>query len=87
MPIIRNEELLLIRAEANIGQGNLGAAEDDINVVRAAAGLGPVDLTSANAINQLIYERMFSLWHILHVPFVFMLVISGVVHVIAVHMY
>jgi hypothetical protein len=33
------------------------------------------------------YERMFSLWHILHVPFVFMLVISGVVHVIAVHMY
>jgi len=33
------------------------------------------------------YERMFSLWHVLHVPFVFMLVISGVVHVIAVHMY
>jgi len=30
---------------------------------------------------------LFSLWHILHVPFVFMLVISGVVHVIAVHMY
>lgn len=33
------------------------------------------------------YERMFSLWHILHVPFVFMLVISGIVHVVAVHMY
>ena len=33
------------------------------------------------------YERLFSLWHILHVPFVFMLVISGVVHVVAVHMY
>ena len=33
------------------------------------------------------YERLFSLWHILHVPFVFMLVVSGVVHVIAVHMY
>jgi len=33
------------------------------------------------------YERLFSLWHLLHVPFVFMLVISGVVHVIAVHMY
>ncbi len=33
------------------------------------------------------YEQLFSLWHILHVPFVFMLVISGVVHVIAVHMY
>jgi len=33
------------------------------------------------------YERLFSLWHLLHVPFVFMLVISGIVHVIAVHMY
>lgn len=33
------------------------------------------------------YEQLFSLWHILHVPFVFMLAISGVVHVIAVHMY
>jgi hypothetical protein len=33
------------------------------------------------------YERMFSAWHILHVPLVFMLVISGIVHVIAVHMY
>jgi len=33
------------------------------------------------------YERLFSLWHILHVPFVFMLIVSGIVHVIAVHMY
>jgi hypothetical protein len=33
------------------------------------------------------YERLFSLWHILHVPFVFMLVASAVVHVVAVHMY
>jgi hypothetical protein len=33
------------------------------------------------------YERLFSLWHILHVPFVFMLIISGIAHVIAVHMY
>lgn len=33
------------------------------------------------------YERLFSLWHILHVPFIFLLVISGVVHVVAVHMY
>jgi len=33
------------------------------------------------------YERLFSLWHVLHVPFVFMLAISGVVHVIYVHMY
>ncbi len=33
------------------------------------------------------YERLFSLWHILHLPFFLMLVISAIFHVIAVHMY
>jgi len=33
------------------------------------------------------YERMFSFWHVLHLPFFLMLVISAIVHVIAVHMY
>lgn len=33
------------------------------------------------------YERLFALWHILHLPFVYMLVFSAIVHVIAVHMY
>jgi hypothetical protein len=33
------------------------------------------------------YERLFSLWHILHVPFVYMFVISAIVHVVAVHTY
>jgi len=33
------------------------------------------------------YERLFGLWHVLHLPLFFMLIISGIVHVIAVHMY
>lgn len=33
------------------------------------------------------YERLFSLWHVFHLPLFFMMLISGVVHVIAVHMY
>ena len=33
------------------------------------------------------YERLFSLWHILHLPLFFMLLRSGFVHVYAVHMY
>jgi len=33
------------------------------------------------------YERLFSLWHVLHLPLFIMLLISGVVHVCAVHMY
>ncbi len=33
------------------------------------------------------YERLFSWWHILHLPLFIMLVISGITHVVATHMY
>lgn len=33
------------------------------------------------------WEKMFSYWHLIHVPFLYLLVFSGVVHVVAVHMY
>ncbi len=33
------------------------------------------------------YERLFSLWHALHMPLFLMLLIAGVVHVVAVHIY
>jgi hypothetical protein len=34
-----------------------------------------------------IYERLFSLWHLLHIPLVVLLILSAVFHVLAVHMY
>ncbi len=33
------------------------------------------------------YERLFSWWHILHLPLFIMLIVSGITHVVAVHMY
>ena len=33
------------------------------------------------------YERLFSLWHALHIPLFILLLLSGVMHVIDVHMY
>jgi hypothetical protein len=33
------------------------------------------------------WERLFSLWHLAHVPFIYLLLLSGIVHVIAVHIY
>ncbi len=33
------------------------------------------------------YERLFALWHVAHLPFVVLLVVSAVVHVVAVHAY
>lgn len=62
-PIIRNEELILLRAEANIAQGNLTAAQSDINLIRNAAELGSVTLTSASqALDQVLHEKRYSLF-------------------------
>lgn len=33
------------------------------------------------------YERVFALWHVIHIPFVYLLILSAVTHVIAVHVY
>lgn len=33
------------------------------------------------------YERVFSYWHVLHIPLIFLLAASAALHVIAVHMY
>lgn len=64
LPIIRNEELILLRAEANIGLNNLGAALPDINYIRAAAGSLPALGGFASrdaAIDALLYEKRYSL--------------------------
>ena len=64
IPIIRNEELILLRAEANIGLGNLPAALPDLNFVRQAAGNLPPIASLANqpaAVIALLYERRYSL--------------------------
>jgi hypothetical protein len=34
-----------------------------------------------------VYARIFALWHVAHVPFVYLLVLSAAVHVVAVHAY
>ena len=34
-----------------------------------------------------VFERMFSVWHIAHVPLIFLLLVTAIIHVIAVHMY
>ena len=33
------------------------------------------------------YERLFALWHVLHLPIFLMMIISALMHVLAVHMY
>lgn len=64
IPIIRNEELILLRAEANLGLGQLPAALDDIDFIRVRSGRlapysGPV--TQAALLDELLYDRRYSL--------------------------
>jgi hypothetical protein len=33
------------------------------------------------------YERLFSVWHALHLPLIFMLLLAASVHIVAVHVY
>ncbi len=64
VPIIRNEELILLRAEANLGLGNIGAALTDINFIRAQAGGLPQyggAQTAAAVLTELLYNKRFSL--------------------------
>jgi hypothetical protein len=61
-PIIRNEELLLLRAEANLAAGNNAAALADINTVRTlSGGLAALASLGTDPIGTLLYERRFSL--------------------------
>lgn len=34
-----------------------------------------------------VFERMFSFWHIAHVPLIFLLIVTASIHVLAVHLY
>jgi hypothetical protein len=72
IPIIRNEELILLRAEANYNLGNYSAAIADLNLIRANRASLP-DLSDPYvpdaALNQaptlleaLLYEKRYSLW-------------------------
>lgn len=65
IPIITNEELILLRAEANIGLENFGAADDDINFIRTEVAELPEkdveNMTPAEALDALLYEKRYSL--------------------------
>ena len=64
VPIIKNEELILLRAEANLNLGNRQAALDDINFVRVnSGGLAPLPAGfSGDLVGELLYNRRYSLF-------------------------
>ncbi len=63
VPIIRNEELILDRAEAELGTGNRAAAIADLNFIRTTSGgLDPLPASySGDLVTELLYNRLYSL--------------------------
>ena len=71
LPMLRNEELLLLKAEAELGSGDVADATTDINFIRAASGnLPPIGnpyvpnaalRQRATLLDELLYEKRYSL--------------------------
>jgi hypothetical protein len=68
LDIIRNEELILIAAEARVGTGDLAGALLDINAIRTRAG-GLPELTAGSLadntayIDEILAQRRYSLFY------------------------
>lgn len=61
---------------------------DASRLLRHARRLVHDDLMTVQRIAQFsAWERLFSWWHVAHVPFVYLMVLSAVAHVVAVHAY
>jgi hypothetical protein len=64
VPIIRNAELILLRAEARWFTGDVVGATADLNTIRAAAGLLPivVPITDDAFVDALLQQRRYELY-------------------------
>ena len=63
-PLIRNEELILLRAEAEIGLGDLTGAVTDLDRIRTrSGGLAPYNgpVTPEALLDELLYNKRYSL--------------------------
>jgi hypothetical protein len=61
--VLRLAELYLIRAEARARQGNISGAQDDLDTIRARAGLPPTTATDqASLLAAILHERQVELF-------------------------
>lgn len=93
MPWVRWRTAYACRAELRRRLGSMARAEGwsrhKLRVrQRAARRLTARYLLGAQRVAMFsAWERLFSWWHVAHVPFVYILALSAVVHVVAVHAY
>ena len=64
LPFIRNEELILLKAEAHAHLNQSSNAIEAINIIRSSAGLDDYsgDTSTPALINEILFQRRYSLW-------------------------
>jgi len=64
IPFIRNEELILLKAEAHAQLDQTSEAVAAINIIRTAAGIGNYTggTSKDQLIDEILYQRRYSLW-------------------------
>jgi len=80
---IRKELKLNLKNRAQIGGPELAAQ----NIEHLNTALRLYFSTLRKIAGLSFYERLFSMWHMLHLPIFFMLIATGLIHVYAVHAY
>jgi hypothetical protein len=81
---IKRESLSTIK---HLSVNTVSPEENDVemskNIKHWKAGLLSLEKMASYA----LYARLFSLWHVFHLPIFFMMIITAIVHIFVVHMY
>jgi len=87
--VVRLRLYLLINKELHEQTANSKAMHNNAkNLRKTANAYATQQVGLMRQVAQLaVYERLFSLWHVFHMPLFLLLVVSALVHVLAVHMY
>ena len=87
--VVRVRLYLTIRRELrNRAMGSDAVRANTENLGKTANAYATQQVRLMRQVAQLsLFERLFSLWHVFHMPLFILLVISALVHVLAVHMY
>jgi len=87
--VVRLRLYLLINRELHEQTANSKAMHNNAkNLRKTANAYATQQVGLMRQVAQLaVYERLFSLWHVFHMPLFLLLVVSALAHVLAVHMY
>jgi hypothetical protein len=88
-PLIRLSLLWTARRELNLAAVRFEVVARDRKRLKRTTSrfVGDYTRLMTRVAKFTVYERLFAIWHLLHLPIFFVMVLSALVHVLAVHMY